>query len=334
MTRARRTLGAALASALLLVAHATNAQEHRVGGPPSTAQPGLKWTDEQLTHAAHHIRAGRKLTPKSWPHGAKVAVCLTFDVDNYALPLSRGNALPFNIAEGEYGVKTGLPRVLALLDKYKLPATFYTPAVAALLDPEVVQSIKKGPHEIGYHGWVHEFPTEVADPAEEERLLTQSLDVLEAQWGRRPVGNRSAGHVMSQSTVDILARSKMIYDSTLESTEEPFEILVDGKPSGIVELSSNWIIDDSPFVSSFGRMQSPRLLSKVFEDDFDQAYKEGTLFLVLMHPHYTGQRSRIKYLEELIKHMKSKPGVWFATAESVARYVKAQAHLGEAGGAQ
>jgi hypothetical protein len=63
---------------------------------------------------------------------------------------------------------------------------------------------------------------------------------------------------------------------------------------------------------------------KTFKDDFDQAYKEGTLFMLTMHPHITGQRSRMKYLEELILYMKSKPGVWFATAEDIAKYVKQQ----------
>ena len=32
--------------------------------------------------------------------------------------------------------------------------------------------------------------------------------------------------------------------------------------------------------------------------------------------------SRVAGLEKLIVHMKSKPGVWFATHEQIARYVK------------
>jgi peptidoglycan-N-acetylglucosamine deacetylase len=36
----------------------------------------------------------------------------------------------------------------------------------------------------------------------------------------------------------------------------------------------------------------------------------------------SGHRSRIVHLERLIDYMKSKPGVWFATAEQIARYVK------------
>ena len=36
------------------------------------------------------------------------------------------------------------------------------------------------------------------------------------------------------------------------------------------------------------------------------------------------QKSAIQALDRLITYMKSKPGVWFATLEQVAEYVKAQ----------
>ncbi|MBI3261643.1 MAG: hypothetical protein HYZ58_00660, partial [Acidobacteria bacterium] len=38
--------------------------------PPQDTQPGRKWSEEQLKKAASAARAGRKLTPKSWPNGA------------------------------------------------------------------------------------------------------------------------------------------------------------------------------------------------------------------------------------------------------------------------
>jgi hypothetical protein len=51
------------------------------------------------------------------------------------------------------------------------------------------------------------------------------------------------------------------------------------------------------------------------------------MFMLTTHPHITGQRSRINQLEELILYMKSKPGVWFATAEEIAKYIKQQSGL-------
>ena len=74
-----------------------------------------------------------------------------------------------------------------------------------------------------------------------------------------------------------------------------------------------------------GGLPDPDAVERVFQSEFDVAYKEGGLFILTMHPHITGHRSRIAGLEKLIVHMKSKPGVWFATHEQIARYVKQSA---------
>jgi hypothetical protein len=60
----------------------------------------------------------------------------------------------------------------------------------------------------------------------------------------------------------------------------------------------------------------------VFQSEFDVAYEESGLYLLTMHPHMTGHRSRVAMLEKLIGHMKGKPGVWFATHEQIAQHVK------------
>jgi hypothetical protein len=61
---------------------------------------------------------------------------------------------------------------------------------------------------------------------------------------------------------------------------------------------------------------------ETFRDDFDAAYREGTMFLLTLHPHLVGMRSRIGYLDDLIAYIKSKPSVWFATGGQIARYLK------------
>ena len=56
-------------------------------------------------------------------------------------------------------------------------------------------------------------------------------------------------------------------------------------------------------------------------------YEEGTLYLVTLHPHLIGMRSRIQYLDDLITYIKSKPNVWFATGSDIVGYVKQQAGM-------
>jgi hypothetical protein len=57
-------------------------------------QPGTKWTEEQLRQAIEIARVGRKLTPKLWPNGTRVAVCLSFDTDSEAPLLRDGTTSP------------------------------------------------------------------------------------------------------------------------------------------------------------------------------------------------------------------------------------------------
>jgi peptidoglycan/xylan/chitin deacetylase (PgdA/CDA1 family) len=146
---------------------------------PAQDQPGLKWTDEQIKKTAHHVRAGRRLTPKTWPNGARVAVCLSVDPDNFSIALNAGNTNPVPISLGEYGALEGMPRMLKLFDKHDIPVSFYIPAVAAMMHPEMIQEIRKRPgHEVAIHGWIHENPMELDDPVEEWRLITQALDLM------------------------------------------------------------------------------------------------------------------------------------------------------------
>ncbi len=110
-----------------------------IAQPPQ--QPGTKWTEDQLRAAVAPARTGRKLTPRSWPNGARVAVALSFDVDNESYLLAAGQTSPTTLSAADFGAQSGLPRILALLDKYQLPASFFIPAVSALLHPEMIPAI-------------------------------------------------------------------------------------------------------------------------------------------------------------------------------------------------
>jgi peptidoglycan/xylan/chitin deacetylase (PgdA/CDA1 family) len=286
-------------------------------------QPGTKLTDEQIKEVVAPLRAGRKLTPKSWPNGAKVAVCLSWDMDNESFDIADGNTAPIVLSQGEYGATEGLPRIMALYDKYDIPGSFYIPAVSGLLYPQMVQELTKRPrHEIGIHGWIHESLPDIDDRAEEERLLNKSIEFWTKATGKKPTGYRAPAWAFSKYTFDLIRKAGFQYDSSAMGMDEPYELVSNGQPTGMVELPVDWILDDYPYFISSGSLPSPELIFKVYQDEFDQAYKEGTMFMLTMHPMISGHRSRIMYLEKLIVYMKSKPGVWFATGQQIADYVR------------
>jgi peptidoglycan-N-acetylglucosamine deacetylase len=286
-------------------------------------QPGAKWTEDQLRAAVAPARTGRKLTPKSWPNGARVAVCLSFDVDNESYLLAAGQTSPTTLSAADFGAQSGLPRILGVLDKYQVPASFFIPAVSALLHPEMIPAIlKSGRNEIGVHGWIHESPPAINNEAEEERLLNQAIDYLTKATGKRPVGYRAPGWAFSQYTMGLIRKAGFLYDSSLQAMDEPYEIVSNGQPTGMVELSIDWTLTETPYLGRGGTMPSPELLYGLYKDEFDGAYAEHTMFVLTLHPHVSGHRAPLHHLDQFIGYMKSKPGVWFATCEQVARYVK------------
>ena len=198
------------------------------------------------------------------------------------------------------------------------------PAVVAMLYPDEQREVVASGHEIGIHGWIHEFNGRL--PADEERdLQMRAADTLERIAGVRPVGIRTPSWDFSPHTLAISREMGLLYDSSLMADDEPYELLEDGEPTGIVELPVEWIRDDAVYFymdrfSSLRPYTPPSAVLEIFKGEFDGAYRERGLFLLTMHPHIIGHRSRLSLLEELIEYIRSHDGVWFATHEEVARF--------------
>jgi peptidoglycan/xylan/chitin deacetylase (PgdA/CDA1 family) len=287
--------------------------------------PGTKLSIEQLKALMFHVSAGKRLKA-TWPNGAKVAVGLSFDVDNATATLSTGTIDYEIISRGEYGAVDGLPRILRLLDREQVPSSFFIPAVSAILHPQVIKDIQsaKQPHEIGVHGWIHERLPLLNNEQEEQRLLNQSIDTLTKMTGKRPIGYRAPSWKHSNWTMSQVKAAGFLYDSSLMASDDAYEILLDGKPTGVVELPIERILDDFPYFGGNADGSNPTIddVFTVFRGEFDVAHEEGGLYLLTMHPHMTGHRSRVALLERLIQYMKKKGGVWFATHEQIANQVK------------
>jgi len=294
----------------------------------NTSEP-WNWSEEYVVSQVNQVRAGRDLNPDSWPGGARVAVLLSYDVDNETIQgLRTGNINIGQLSQGQYGSRVALPRIVKLMDEQEIPATFFFPAWSLKLAPEQAGIIQQsGRHEIGVHGWIHELNTSL-DGATESRLLAQAVDQIEAITGTRPVGYRAPSWNHSPNTLQIVRDMGFLYESSLMHDDRPYELLQNGEPTGVVELPVEWILDDAPLLNPLGtRYMNPRDVMQVWIDEFDKAWEEGTIFLLTMHPHVIGHRSRLVALEGLIEHIKSKDQVWFATHEQAAHYVRERAGM-------
>jgi len=293
----------------------------------SDLEPACSCDEHRWRAWVEKVRAGRPLRPARWKDGARVCVALSFDPDHETSTLREGSVSPGRLSQGEYGSRVGVPRILDLLRRHDIKASFFVPGVVALLHPDEQRRVVDEGHEVGMHGWIHEFTSELPEAVERD-LMRRAYETLEKVTGRAPVGVRCPSWDFSANTLGFIRELGLLYDSSLMADDEPYEILEDGAPTGVVELPVEWIKDDAPYFnmqrsSGLRPYTPPSAVLEIFKAEFDGAVAAGGLFLLTMHPHITGHRSRIALLEALIQHIKRVEGVWFATHEEVARYCKA-----------
>lgn len=285
-----------------------------------------QWEEAHWRKLVNQARAGRRLAPAKWKNDARCAVALSFDSDHETNELRDGGKSISRMSWGQYGNRVGVPRVLDLLKRHDIKASFYVPAVAALLHPDEQRRVIAEGHEIGIHGWIHELNSVLPYDVEHD-LMFRSTDTLEKITGVRPVGLRTPSWDFSPHTLRIETELGLLYDSSLMADEDCYELVMDGTPTGIVEVPVEWIRDDAVYFMMH-RFQSlrpytpPKDVLDIFLREFDAAYDAGGLFQLTMHPHIITARSRIWILEEVIRHAKAKGDVWFATHAEVAQYVK------------
>jgi peptidoglycan/xylan/chitin deacetylase (PgdA/CDA1 family) len=261
-----------------------------------------------------------------WPGDARIAVTLTFDLDAETVwwddpDTMRGQRGP--LSQGAYGPRVALPKILALLERHRVHATFFVPTWVAETYPGAIRNILAGGHEIGAHGIRHVAPTQL-EPDEERRRLEESFDVLERMTGSRPVGYRAPGWALSDATLELVSQAGFLYSSNLMDADRPY---LHAQPAGLVELPVSWVLDDAPHFwfdeSSWNKtIRSAATVRDLWEEEFAAAYEMNGYFGLTMHPQFIGRPARLVMFDELLEWIRAFDGVWIATCREVAEHVR------------
>ena len=237
--------------------------------------------------------------PIKWKNGARCAVMISFDVDGESPWILRDPALaerPLHMGTGAYGPKTGMPRILRILDRH--------------------------------HGYLHEKPFFLSGREEEEALLVKTLDIFQNVLGIRPQGSRAPSCDPSKHTMELLRKHGFVYHSNLMDADLPY---CHKTPYGeLVELPTAWVNDDWVY---FGFSAVPPVgngiwsqedVFEIWKEEFEGAYEEGGFFNVMGHPQVIGRPSRMRMVERLIQHILAKKDVWLARPIEIAEHYLSQ----------
>ena len=267
----------------------------------------------------------------AWPEGYQAAAAFTFDVDAESCVLAHdpGSAARMSLMSHQsYGPRVAVPRLLRLLQRQDVRATFFVPGFTADCYPDTVRMIIDGGHEIGHHGYLHE-PMQGIDAATEARYLDRGLDALDRVAGLRPVGYRAPWWETNWHTPRLLAERGFRYDSSLLDGDKPYRFAVEpGSDDTLIEIPVDWTLDDweqyacYPGVMGSGIIESPAKVLEMWTLEAEAQHLEGGCFVLTNHPFISGRPSKAVALERLIERVKGMDGMWVTTLAEIAEHAQ------------
>ncbi|MSO98571.1 MAG: allantoinase [Rhodospirillaceae bacterium] len=275
-----------------------------------------------------------------WPGGARLAMSLVVNVeegaeenildgdrgpepvDELQVVLSKPVRNYGNESNYKYGITAGAPRVLSMLEKYKIKATFTAAALALERAPDVAKRIVAGGHEVAAHGyrWSHQHRL---DEAGEREFISKAVASIQKTCGVRPYGWLSR-YLHTDNTRKLLVEQGFTYHMDDYSDDIPFWDVSTGKPIVIVPYA----LDTNDMKLWMAPAHTPDQWLKYVCDTFDELYAESAVSPKMMsvgvHLRIIGRPGRSGQLRAFIEHALKKPGVWFATRKEIADTFAAQ----------
>jgi len=258
---------------------------------------------------------------------------LSFDFDALSIWIARGLKTPTPISRGEFGA-VAVPRILALLAKYDIKASFYVPGITIETYPSQVEAIVAAGHELGHHGWTHVPPAQLS-AEQEEADLVRANETIACVSGKKARGYRSPSWDLSERTIRLLLKHGFIYDSSMMGHDwMPYhartsdvvhdtEPTVFGDTTRLIEMPISWSLDDFPHFEYlrtpqglFPGLQNANNVLENWTDEFTYMTRNANwgLLTYTFHPFVIGRGHRMLLLERLIRNL-TEQGVRFVTVE-------------------
>lgn len=260
-----------------------------------------------------------------WPNGKRIAVAVTVMYETWAenkaptysvqaTSLKSGTVDHAGKAWSTYGGRVGVWRILRALDRWQIPATFFTNAQCAELYPESVKAIVRSGHDVGGHAYTQDQLLAYMEVEEQKRVINQSIDILGSVGGKAPTGWLSPVLAFTPETPGFLAQAGLKWHADVTYTDLPHRLETAHGPIAAVP--------NSDFTDNRVLKSNTKDLVDVHVSTFDYLYRHEpmSLMVLTLHCQFGGRPMVIAMFDQIMAHIKSHPDVWFARHEELGEW--------------
>jgi peptidoglycan/xylan/chitin deacetylase (PgdA/CDA1 family) len=246
----------------------------------------------------------------------EITICLTFDFDAESVQVREREELG-RVSKGQFAVQRGVPRILDLLKKHEIRGTFFTCGWVAEKYPESVNQIIDNGHELGSHGYLHEYLDQLS--IYQETIVMEKTHKILCEFSNEILGFRAPYWQLSPNTLKLIADAGYIYDSSLFSDDRPYVI----QSLNLVEFPVEWFLDD--WIIFEIHQHPPTAAYDIWKSQFEAYLKledipaDRKIFTLTCHPAAIGHAYRLNVLEKLIEYMKAKKVTFVTMKEAAVR---------------
>lgn len=261
----------------------------------------------------------REIDGFAFPEGVRVLINFTVDFDAMIFRRFLGEPRLW-CAQGEFGGRAGMGRLLDLFRDVGIPTTLFLPGQTGLLYPEVVRRAAREGHEVANHMWDHHIP---ATFEEEREHLARTDGLIRTLTGRYPAGTRSEHNLAALEGHDYK------YVSYTPQGDFPFYVYLESVRRWVLNLPIQFSHDDAMFFY-FGwygsrneqqRIEPPSAFFDALLDAYAVARETSGYMNIVIHPNLSGRLCRIGMLRRFFERTLADGDVRYVTSEWLADYI-------------
>ncbi len=272
-------------------------------------------------------------SPLKLPGDARVAVWVIVNVEEWSieramprtvLPPPMGQPLLPDVpnwAWHEYGMRVGYWRIVDVLARAGVKATFAINGHVCQSYPRVAEAALNADWEFMGHGFVQGPMHKVEDQGE---AIQKTIEEIRAFTGSPPRGWESPGLTETDETLDLLHKVGIEYVADWVLDDQPVEL--ETARGSIVSVP--YTVELNDIVISLIQHHPSDMLLQRGRDQFDQLRIEGgsnaRVMAISVHPYITGAPHRIRYLDALLAYIRENGGALFMTGEEILDWYREQ----------